>query len=530
MKRNILRIAAVGMALLFAATGSIFAAHLTGLTLFGVNLFNNQLIAIDAATGKATVVGSLGDIVLATGLGVRNNRLFVFDQVNDRIREVNKKSGQLISSIDIGVRSLAGEGELTFRSDGVGFLASPLNSSNGPVNDFYMFTIDPDAKTGTSVRLGTTDVAIDAMAFNSQGVLYAIGQGTSTIYTVDTTNGKMSALATIKDSSGATVPMNSPIAGMTIGPANPAMGGVEEIYASLDDRLVIINPMTGAARTPPGDIINFGPLISSVSGLAFAPGAGGLGNISSRVLVGTGPNVGIAGFIVRGTTAKSLVARGIGPSLTSVPNALADPVIELYNGAGQLFGRNDNWRDGPEAARLQAIGLAPSNDKESALLGSLNQGAYTVVLSGAGNTSGVGLVEIYDIDFGSDSKLANISTRGQVKTGDNILIGGMIVSGSAPQRVVSRAIGPDLAASGVTTPLPDPFIDIRDSNGVSIGSNDDFGTGPDTAELAQNGLTPGDPRDSAIILNVPPGNYTALVTGKSGEGIALVEFYNLSAK
>ncbi len=113
MKRNILRIAAVGMALLFAATGSIFAAHLTGLTLFGVNLFNNQLIAINPATGQATVVGSLGEIVHATGLGVRNNRLFVFDQINNRIREVNKKSGQLVSSIDIGVRNLVGEGELT---------------------------------------------------------------------------------------------------------------------------------------------------------------------------------------------------------------------------------------------------------------------------------------------------------------------------------------------------------------------------------------------------------------------------------
>lgn len=519
------------MALLFAATSSIFAAHLTGLTLFGVNLFNNQLIAIDPATGKATVVGSLGDIVFATGLGVRNNRLFVFDQVNDRIREVNKKSGQLISSIDIGVRNLAGEGELTFRSDGVGFLASPLNSSNQPVNDFYMFTIDPDAKTGTSVRLGSTDVAIDAMAFNSQGVLYAIGQATSTIYTVDTTNGKMSALATIKDSSGATVPMNSPIAGMTIGPANPAMGGVEEIYASLDDRLVIINPMTGAARTPPGDIINFGPLISSVSGLSFAPGAGTLGNVSSRVLVGTGPNVGIGGFIVRGTPAKSVVLRGIGPSLTSVPNPLADPVIELFNGAGASIARNDNWRDGAEAAQLQAMGLAPSNDKESALLRTLNEGAYTVVLSGAGNTSGIGLVEIYDIDFGSNSRLANISTRGQVQTGNDILIGGMIVSGSAPQRVVSRAIGPDLGAQGVPTALQDPTLDIRDADGMLIGSNNNFKDGAQTDELAQNGLTPGDDRDSAIILNVPPGNYTALVTGVNNTtGIALVEFYNLSAK
>jgi hypothetical protein len=531
MKRNLLRIGAAGLALFFAAVGPLSAAHLTGLTLFGVTLVSNELVSINPATGEAKLIGSLDNIAFATGLGVRNGRLFVFDQVNDRIREINKTSGELISSIDIGVGNLTGEGALTFRpSDGVGFLASPLNANNEPVNDFFMFTLTADGTAGTSVRLGSTEVAIDAMAFNSQGVLYAIGQATSTIYTVDPSNGKLSAVATIRDNTGAVVSMDSPIAGMTIGPANPDMGGVEEIYASLDDELYIINPTTGAARKPPGGILNFGPFISSVSGLAFAPGAGTLGNISSRVRVGTGENVGIGGFIVTGAPSKRVIVRGIGPSLTvtGVQGALQDPAIEVFNANGVSMARNDDWRQSQEA-EIRASGLAPNNDKEAAIIGELAQGTYTVVLRGTRSTTGVGLVEIYDLNLGNGSRLANLSTRGFVERNENILIGGMIVTGSAAQRVVTRAIGPDLRARGVANPLQDPQVDIFDGNGIRIAGNDNFGTGGQTDELAQNGLTPGDSRDSAIILTVPPGNYTALVTGVGGStGVALVEFFNLT--
>jgi hypothetical protein len=528
MKKNLLRIGAAGLAMLFASLGSLSAAHLTGLSLFGITFVGNQLVTINPLTGAGTVVGSFGDTTFATGLGVRDGRLFAFDQVNDRLREINKVSGALISSIDIGVGNLTGEGALTFRaSDGMGFLASPLNANNEPVNDFFMFTIAPSGTSGTSVRVGSTGVAIDAMAFNSQGTLFAIGQDDATLYTINPITGATTAVGPIKVGSDNLI-KNSPIAGMTIGPANPDMGGTEEIYASIDDRLFIINPTTGAARIPPGDVINFGPFISSVSGLAFTPGAGTLGNISSRVNVGTGENVGIGGFIVTGAPSKRGLLRGIGPSMTGVQGALQDPAIELFNAQGVLIGQNDDWRQSQEA-EIRASGLPPSNDKEAALIGELTEGAYTVVLRGTGSTTGVGLVEIYDLSLGNGSRLANISTRGDVRTGDNILIGGMIVSGSAPQRVVTRAIGPDLRARGVANPLQDPAVEIFDGNGTSIGANDNFGTGGQTEELAQNGLTPGDSRESAIILNVPPGDYTALVTGVGGStGVALVEFYNLT--
>ncbi|MBA2270242.1 MAG: hypothetical protein H0W20_06555 [Chthoniobacterales bacterium] len=528
MKRNLLRIGAAGLAMLFASLGSLSAAHLTGLSLFGVTTFGNQLVTIDPMTGAGTVVGSFGDTIFATGLGVRDGRLFAFDQVNDRLREINKVSGALISSIDIGVGNLTGEGALTFRaSDGVGFLASPLNANNEPVNDFFMFTIAASGTAGTSVRVGSTGVAIDAMAFNSRGILYAIGQADAILYTINPANGATTAVGPIRVGSDNLI-KNSPIAGMTVAPANPDRGGLEEIYASIDDRLFIIDPTTAAARVASADVINFGPFVSSVAGLAFAPGAGTLGNISTRLRVGTGENVGIGGFIVTGAPSKRLIVRGIGPSLTRFQDPLQDPEIEVFNANGVSLARNDDWRQSQEA-EIRASGLAPTNDKEAAIIGNLAEGTYTVVLRGTRSTTGVGLVEIYDLNLGNGSRLANLSTRGFVERNENILIGGMIVTGSAAQRVVTRAIGPDLRARGVANPLQDPQVDIFDGNGMRIAGNDNFGTGGQTDELAQNGLTPGDSRDSAIILTVPPGNYTALVTGVGGStGVALVEFFNLT--
>ncbi len=540
MKKN-LQIVAAGLAISFAVAGPLAAAHLTGWTLFGVTMVRNELVSINPATGAATIVGSFGDTVFATGLGVSGGRLFAFDQVNDRIREINKISGKLVSSIDIGVGDLTGEGALAFRADGVGFLASPLNANNEPVNDFYMFTITPDGTAGASVRLGSTgDVAIDAMAFNSQGTLYAIGQADGTLYTIDTTTGAATAVgpvAPLLDANGVTVPKNSPIAGMTFGTPNPDMGNVEEIYAAIDDRLYIVNPATGAARLSPGApagqniALNFGPFISSVSGLAFSPGSGTLGNMGGRLAVGTDERVGISGFIIRGTPAKRVVLRGIGPSMTNVPGRLADPVLELFNAQGQLIVRNDDFSASPERAEIQALGLAP-NPKESAILRTLAEGTYTVILSGANRTTGIGLVEVYDVDVGSNSRLVNLSTRGFVDHGNSALIGGIAVSGSASQRVVVRALGPDLANRGLpaASVLADPNLEVFDSNGTSIKTNDTFASDPDAAEISTRGLAPASPREAATIVNFAPGIYTVVVRGatSTSSGVALVETYNLT--
>lgn len=545
MKRNLLQISAGAVAIFLASIGSLPAAHLTGLTLFGVNFASNQLVAINPATGTATIVGAFGETTFATGLGVREGRLFIYDQVDDRIREINKISGQLISSINIGAGDLTGEGALAFRSsDGMGFLASPLNANNVPVNDLFMVTLVPDAATGVSVRIGSTmtsggtAVAIDAMAFNSAGTLFAIGQADGMLYTINTATAVVTPVGPVTpllDATGATVPKNSPIAGMTFGPPNPDMGNVEEIYASIDDRLYIVTPTTGAARLSPGPnvALNFGPFVSSVAGLAFSPGAGTLGNMSGRAAVGTGDNVSIVGFIIRGTPGKKVVTRGIGPSLPGLSGLLADPVLELFNAQGVSIGRNDNFASNPdnEEQEIRALGLAPNNANESALLRTLPEGNFTAILSGAGGTTGIGLVEIYDVDPGSGSRLANVSSRGLVQTGDAVLIGGLIVVGSAPQRVVARAIGPDLANRGVTNVLADPRIEIFDANGVSITTNDNFSAaGPDGPEITALGLAPNHPLESATIMNMAPGNYTAVVRGAgNSSGVALVESFNVTA-
>jgi len=252
-----------------------------------------------------------------------------------------------------------------------------------------------------------------------------------------------------------------------------------------------------------------------------------LGNISTRLRVETGDNVLIGGFIITGTQPKKVIARAIGPSLASFfPGALADPVLELRNSSGGLIRSNDNWRSDQEA-EIIATGIPPSNDSESAIVATLpaNSSAYTVIVRGANNGTGIGVVEAYDLDRTVDSKLANISTRGFVQTGDNVLIGGLIVLGQDPLRVIVRAIGPSLPLPGV---LGNPTLELHDGNGALIASNDNWRTDQE-AEIIATGIPPSNDLESAIVRNLAPGNYTAIVRGVNNTtGIAVVEAYGLN--
>jgi hypothetical protein len=253
-----------------------------------------------------------------------------------------------------------------------------------------------------------------------------------------------------------------------------------------------------------------------------------LANISTRVQVGTSNNVAIAGFIVVGNAAKQVVVRGLGPSLTGagVQGALADPVLELHGADGTLLLRNDDWQE-TQAQALSDAGFAPTNNFESALLTTLAPRAYTAILQSKDSSPGIGLLEVYDLQQTPSSKLANISTRGLVGTGQNVMIGGTIVTGPDAGRVVFRALGPSLAANQIANPLSDPQIEIFNANGNKIGGNNNWRESQQGL-LAATGLAPTNDFESAIVIDLSPGAYTAVVSGASGPpGVALVEAYHL---
>jgi hypothetical protein len=259
----------------------------------------------------------------------------------------------------------------------------------------------------------------------------------------------------------------------------------------------------------------------------FSAAVGQLLNVSTRMKVLTGNSVLIGGFIIGGTGNKDVVVRALGPTLTQlgVPGALADPTLDLRNGAGTSIATNDNWKS-TQQAEIMATGLQPPNDLEPAIRQSLPAGNYTAIVSGKNNTTGIALVEAYDVDKKINPTLTNISTRGFVDTGNNVMIGGFI-SGNGVVKVIVRALGPTLTAFGVPNVLADPMLDVRDAQGTSLATNDNW---KDTqqAEIQASGKAPPNDKESAVIIVRPPGNTTAIVTGKNNTtGNALVEAYIL---
>jgi hypothetical protein len=262
--------------------------------------------------------------------------------------------------------------------------------------------------------------------------------------------------------------------------------------------------------------------------LATTPPGIQLVNISGRALVQTGDKIADGGFIVRGAPSKRVLLRGIGPSL-QVSGALQDPVIELHDGTGATIALNDNWRT-TQQTEIQQTGLAPTDDREAAIVATLAAGNYTVILRGAGNNTGVGLVEIYDLDIPSGSELVNESVRADVETNDNVLIDGTIIAGVTPRRVLFRALGPSLNSGGVPVAgrLSDPVMELHDTNGALIAMNDNWRSASNAAEIQATTLPPADDHESAILMTLGPGNYTTVVRGVNGTtGIALNEIYRL---
>ena len=306
--------------------------------------------------------------------------------------------------------------------------------------------------------------------------------------------------------------------GGLITPTGTAMNHYN-VLRTLEDMFGLAR-LGGSANTPP------------ITDIFRAPRATLL-NSSTRLRAGTGNDVLIAGFIIEGPSTKQVIVRGLGPSLqinrTPIPGTLPDPVIELRRNDGTIVAANNDWQE-TQQGEIAASGLAPSDNREAAIAAALDPGNYTVVLSGRNNDTGIALVEVFDVDAQSGPRLLNLSTRGHVRTQDDVMIGGVILGGTDYSRLIFRGLGPSIAAHGVPLAgcLGDPVLELHDRHGAVIRSNDDW-KDTQSSEIQMSGLAPSDEREAAIIGNFAPGHYTVILRGKDDStGIGLVEAYKLN--
>jgi Domain of unknown function (DUF4394)/Calx-beta domain len=462
----------------------------------------SRLYLINPQTGAATQVGSDGSFTLSG-----NEFGFDFNPVPDRIR-VTSDTGQ-------NLRLNPNDGTLSGTDNP---LAYDTNTGSAGTD-----TADVNAGvTPSVVGSGYSNPDNDPATGTS---LYGIDSNTDTLFIQNPPNN-----GTLLTVGPLGVDVSSRV-GFDITPANVAFlasssAGTNGFYS--------VNLSTGQTAS-------LGPIAfpDSVRGIAVAAPTPDVTpaqavDLSARAFVQTDDDVAIGGFIIRGTVPKQVIVRGIGSSLqvggNPVPGRLADPTITLYEANGATIEVNDDWQQSPNAAAIQSAGLAPSNPKESAIKATLDPGSYTVILRGVNMTTGVGLVEIYDIDGMSDSQFANISSRAFVSTGDSVLINGLILRGTAPQQILFRAIGPDLGTErGIADSLQNPTMELFNSNGTSLGSNDDWRSTQET-QITATGIPPHDDRDSAILIMLGAGNYTTVIRGQGNStGVALGEVYNLGA-
>lgn len=262
-----------------------------------------------------------------------------------------------------------------------------------------------------------------------------------------------------------------------------------------------------------------------------------LGNLSTRVAVGGGDAAMIGGFIVDGPTPKKILVRGVGPSLsrTGMTGVVNDPQLTMFDSTGAAFVFNDNWETtgpiepNPQRSEIEARGLAPLDPREPAVVMTLEPGAYTAKITDRYGGAGIALVEIYDVSAHSDSILANVSTRGFVRVGDRVMIGGSILVGDPHSggKLLVRAIGPSLVAAGIAAPLADPVLQVYDGNGVSLAANDNWAD-TQKAQISATGLMPAHALESAVLVTRPPGPLTAVVRGSHDTvGVGLIEIYDL---
>lgn len=425
----------------------------------------------------------------------------------------NQNLDRAVQSFSVPLGCLATVNNLGFRA--------PQNTP-GFLNDGTMNNAGYSNTPWTPVQTAN-DVTWSTETFAQNQNANAVRWSTSYTFRFDSNQPPQSANATIgffKTGAPMTVAIQAPAPDATCGGSTPTPTPAPTATATATP-VPTATPSPGGTATPTPN-----PTATPIPG----PGASQALNLSTRLNVQTGDKVGIAGFIVTGTSLKSVLIRGLGPSLSGsgIPNPLADPMLELHGSGGFATMTNDNFSDSSCAPNP----LHPPNSLESTICATLPPGAYTAIIKGKNNGVGVGVVEVYDYDQSLPSKLANISTRGFVSTGADIVIAGFqLGGGGGNDRIVARGIGPSLTGFGVPDALANPRLELRNSDGALLVANNDWqDDSAQAAELIAAGLAPTNPLESGIAATLPPGAYTALLSGlNSGTGLGLVEIYDRGA-
>ena len=511
------------------------------------------LYVADTATGTISQISVAGEVTpFVTGAGMPNYLAFqtisstplpvVVTGIASNVvgttatlnGTVNPSGSETTYQFEYGLTTSYGS-TTTITSAGSGFTAVPVSAAlTGLVpGTLYHFRLTATNSGGTANGADSTftaDVSTEGPPIVVTGVASNIGATTATL------NGTVNPVGLettyqfeygLTTGYGSTTTIASAGSGLTAVPVSAELTGLSAATV-YHFRVTATNDL----GTTNGEDATF------TTGVP-PPTIGKAQNLSTRVDVETGDNVGIGGFIITGTDPKLVVVRAIGPSLANfgVTDPLADPVLELHDAAGTIIATNDNWMDNIEADRQMLIdhGLDPTNDLESAIIITLDPSLYTAVVSGKDGGTGVALVEIYDLDDPAVAgELGNLSTRGLVGTDTNVLIGGVIIGpeGALDASVVLRAIGPSLTDFGVTGALADPVLELRNGDGDVIATNDNWmdNTAEDQATLIADMLAPTNDLESAIVANLVSGLYTAIVSGNdSTTGVGLVEVYHVAA-
>jgi sugar lactone lactonase YvrE len=490
-------------------------------------------------TGSTDGVGAAARFNGPRGLAIdANGNIYVCDTFNNTIRKITPSAT---------VTTLAGMAGVFGSADGTGSAARfnrPRSIAFGTGSNLFVTDTANDLiRRVTTAGVVTTTAGAAEMSGSTDGTVFAarffgpIGLGVSddgSIFISDTVNDtirKISSTGVVTTLGG--VPLTSGSAdgvGMNArfsSPQSAALDSANRLFVSDTGNNTIrmgvpVTPTPTPTPTPSPSVTPT-PTPPPTRSQAL--------NISTRVQVGAAEKVMIGGFVISGTTPKPVLIRAIGPSLSQFGlTGLPDPVLELHASNGTTILTNDDWQDDPtQAALIEATNNAPQNDLESAMVVNLAAGSYTAIVSGKNGATGTGLVEVYDEDESVDSSLANISTRGFVQTGNDVMIGGFILGhGDQGLQVLVRAIGPSLTQFGITDALADPTLEVRNANGDLIGSNDNWKSNPNEADIEATNLAPGDDAESAVLQELPAGSYTVIVAGKNGgTGVGLVEVYSI---